>query len=237
VLRVIWWKMNTCGNEGKQQAVLGKTAVMMLTWTVAAAVFDALDIFATILYDVESPAGYFSAGFSFLSVWYGLVQRKNDLIVVAQIGAKHVDKSINVAQELANKTKKLTILWKGNAPAGASGQSKGAKAAREGTFARPSLKFAKRQVTSDARAATADAGGKSRKGARLPKMLKSLRTKRSSSAAGKVEIAELVANDPVVEMTEVVAQADVANPASGGEQTQAALQQLQQHPSADQSTL
>ena len=59
--------MNTCGNRRKERAILGQTAVMMLTWTVATSVFDALDIWATIMYDVESPAGYFSAAFSFLS--------------------------------------------------------------------------------------------------------------------------------------------------------------------------
>jgi hypothetical protein len=214
VLRVIWWKMNTCGNEGKQRAILGNTAVMMLTWTVASAVFDALDIFATILYDVESPAGYFSAGFSFLSVWYGLFQRKNDLDVLGQIGTK----KINVAQELADRKRKLNRAlakqkkrfqqWRGDAT-GASGQPEGAKAAGVGTFARPSLGY------------TDVGGGISRIRARLPKVPKSLRKKRSSSAAalheGEVEMTEVVANDPVVELTEVVAQADVANPVSGAD--------------------
>ena len=95
--------MNTCGNKRKQRAILGQTAVMMLTWTVATAVFDALDIFATILYDVESPAGYFSAVFSFLSVWYGLFQRKHDLAVLAQIGTK----KINVKSNIADKRRQL----------------------------------------------------------------------------------------------------------------------------------
>jgi hypothetical protein len=87
---VFWWKLNTCGNETKQRAILGNMAQMVLTWTVATAVFDALDIFATLFYDAESSPAITSAVFSLCSAWYGLFQRKADLAVLAKIGTKKI---------------------------------------------------------------------------------------------------------------------------------------------------
>ena len=114
---------------------------MLLTWTVASAVFGALDIVATFLYDVESPASYFSAGFSFLSVWYGLFQRKRDLAVLAQIGTKKINlaSTTRQAKRQYRRVKEAVLAGFGTDAAVKAQTDAAAKAAGEGTVASPKV--------------------------------------------------------------------------------------------------
>ena len=115
LLRVLWMYLSTCGSKRKRHDVLGNVAMMMLSWTVATAVFDALDIFATLWYDVETQASISSAVFSFFSLLYGLRQRKADLIELAKIGTPRigiggaVGEYLNARKERAKRRKKETV--------------------------------------------------------------------------------------------------------------------------------
>ena len=90
LMKVAWMYLSTCGSQRKRHDVLGNVAMMVLSWTVATAVFDALDIFATLWYDVETQASISSAVFSTLSILYGLKQRKADLRDLSKIGAPRI---------------------------------------------------------------------------------------------------------------------------------------------------
>jgi hypothetical protein len=201
--------MNTCGNRRKQRAILGQTAVMMLTWTVATSVFDALDIWATIMYDVESPAGYFSAAFSFLSVWYGLFQRKNDLAVLAQIGTKKINVKTNIADKkkqlkgaVAEQKQRLNKQWRAATAAVAGGSRSAAKRkGTQGTFA--PYEFA-------------DAGGKSKMFDRVRKGMS-----RRRPTGGDVR------GERDVEMTGVARTAEESESSAGSSNEQASPPLLQ----------
>ena len=61
-------------------------ATLLLSWTVAAAVFDFLDIFATLWYDAESQQARISAIFSGMACAYGLIIRRGDLLDMRGLG-------------------------------------------------------------------------------------------------------------------------------------------------------
>ena len=84
-----WWGwFATCGSPKGRRSLLGNFASLILSWTVASAVFDALDIVATFCYEEMSRPAIVSSIFSFFSIWYGLVQRRHDFDDLSKIGAK-----------------------------------------------------------------------------------------------------------------------------------------------------
>ena len=84
-----WWGwFATCGSPKGRRSLLGNFASLILSWTVASAVFDALDIVATYCYEDLSRPAIVSSIFSFFSIWYGLVQRRHDFDDLSKMGAK-----------------------------------------------------------------------------------------------------------------------------------------------------
>ena len=86
--RGFWGWFATCGSTKGRRSLLGNFASLILSWTVASAVFDALDIVATFCYEEPSRPAIVSAIFSFFSIWYGLVQRRHDFDELSKMGAK-----------------------------------------------------------------------------------------------------------------------------------------------------
>ena len=88
IVHGFWKWFATCGSAKGRRALLGNHASLILSWTVATAVFDALDIVATFCYEEPSRPAIVSSLFSFFSIWYGLFQRRNDFDDLSKLGAK-----------------------------------------------------------------------------------------------------------------------------------------------------